>query len=364
MELFNVTNNTANDTGNSFDADTLSYTSGYMAIVADPGVGKTTYAVWAMRQLMNKGLIKSFVYVDFDSKDFYTMEAMSRQAAKEGWYHLKALDATVMKALPTSKDVLEYALEHVPDNSGVILDTWNKVHVEEDNNTKGSMLATMIKQKAVSKNLLVTILGHFGKKKEAGLRGGSSIIGDVGYVVHLEHNSDNKIRFSIKKDSLGKASKSIERELTVDYCSDLITDVNINIAEKVTEVEKVLTNMEMKELKLNQQRKFLTSYVAAYLSQDDFKKASITTIKDFVLRNINRLEDGTKKSQDDEEYVPTKLIREEFANLMDTTFKPVTVKVEGTKRPLKMLYKISSQEFLREHKFIEKLPTIYSKVLV
>jgi hypothetical protein len=137
-----------------------------------------------------------------------------------------------------------------------------------------------------------------------------------------------------------------------------LIDVNTN-----NTIYTDMTKKEMKELKFNSQKNFLTGYIAAFLSQKNFKKANVTVVKDFILKNINKSEDGTKKSQDDEEYVPIKLIREEFASLVDTIFKPVSVKVKGTKRPLKMLHKICPDEFLREHRAITELPTIYKQLV-
>ena len=347
----------------TFVPEVMAYNTGYRVIVGNPGVGKTTYALWSMRQLLKRKLIDTFVYVDFDSKDYHQMTEISKQASKEGWYHLKALDSKVMARLTTPEAVLDYALNNIPNNSGVLIDTWNKLHTDEDNNSKGSKIATAIKEKAVSKNLLITILGHFGKDTSKGLRGGSSIIGDVGYVTHMHQDKNNTVQMVVKKDSLGKIGQNTQRELTIDYTSEIISDVDIKITENCDELEKELSLLEMRELKLNKQRKFLTAYIAAIVSDTLYSPMTSTKLRDFVLRNINRLEDGSKKSQDNEDYCSTKLIREEYANLLDTTFEVTLAKVEGSKKPMKLVDKISADDFLLEHKEIKGLPTVYDSII-
>ena len=92
------------------------------------------------------------------------------------------------------------------------------------------------------------------------------------------------------------------------------------------------------------------------------KKMGITTLKDFVLRNINKLEDGKRKSAKHIEYVPTKLIREEYANLLDTTFIVMIEKIEGSKKPTKHLKKLDAKEWLKSQADIYELPKIYEKL--
>jgi radical SAM superfamily enzyme YgiQ (UPF0313 family) len=144
--------------------------------------------------------------------------------------------------------------------------------------------------------------------------------------------------------------------------SKYTTWISINLfkyLKKSTKEEKrELTNVELKELRVEKQYKFLTAYIAAILSHKDYEPAPKTILKNFVMRNINKLENGSKKSRNNEEYVSTRLVQKEFSRLLKTTFTVYKVKVDSAKRPLEYVDKIDGKVFLKKHKEITKLPSI------
>ena len=87
-------------------------------------------------------------------------------------------------------------------------------------------------------------------------------------------------------------------------------------------------------------------------------KVSLSKLKDFVMRNINRLSDETKKLPDNEEYVLTMIVRDELRNVLETTFETISEKIGNSKKPVTFVKKIDRIQFMKEHK-LSKLPEVY-----
>jgi len=243
-----------------FDKDTLSYNSGFRLLVGDPETFKTTFSIHAMRTMLKKGKISDFIYVDFDPKDGEEVNTRARIAKEEGWKYISAMNPIVRAKFKTNWEVLEYALQNAKEGSGITIDTINKVMSDEDSNNLASKIASSIKEYATSKQMLIDIIGHYGKDKSKGLRGASSVIGDVGYVLDFQKVSKLESMLFVGKDSKGRSRAFSESSLmTIKFPTDesdtIEGTVTLNSSDKNSK-DKTLTPAEQRELKLSKQRAF------------------------------------------------------------------------------------------------------------
>jgi hypothetical protein len=344
-----------------FDRDTLSYNSGFRLLVGDPETFKTTFSVNAMRDMLRRGKISDFIYVDFDPKDGEEVNTRAKIAKEEGWKYISAMNPVIRAKFKTNWEVLEYALQSAKEGSGITIDTVNKILADEDSNNLASKIASTIKEYATSKQMLIDIIGHYGKDKSKGLRGASSVIGDVGYILDFQKVSAMETNIFVGKDSKGRsrayATSSLMKISFPTPESDTVEGV-VELVQSNSDRDKTLTPVEQRELKLAQQRAFLVTYVGSLLSSIEEDKVGLTKLKNFVMRNINRLSDGTKKLPDNEEYVLTAIVKDELKNVLENTFVTIQETTGKSKKPITFVMKVDKGEFMREHKLI-KLPEVY-----
>ncbi len=151
-------------------------------------------------------------------------------------------------------------------------------------------------------------------------------------------------------------------EVLLDYLKTKVGEdmKELRLSRETEEIIKELTAVELRELKLNKQRRFLVTYVASFLSQIKNDRIAFSELKTFVMKNINRLNDGTKKLPDNDEYCLTAIVRDELKNVTETTFKTEQETVGQSKRPTTFLVKVNANAFKKEHS-LEKLPEIYKE---
>jgi hypothetical protein len=138
--------------------------------------------------------------------------------------------------------------------------------------------------------------------------------------------------------------------------------IDTNKSKKNKIIRDKATIAKLKELKVERQRKFLISYIASVISDDNYIPMAKTDLKNFIIQNINRLDDNYEKSQDNKEYVPKKLINKEYSSIMLENFTATSRRKKGIKKPIQFVDKINAKEFLSKHKDILELPKIYNSI--
>ena len=361
MESFLVDNYFDNIVQNVFHKDLLIYSSGLTTIYGPPKQGKSTLALWQMRQLLKRGAIKTFVYIDLDSKSKVQQKSAYDMSIKEGWEYITT---GMVRQKYKNKTLFTLDIISILIKKGIthfLIDTWGSMieHIPENDASAIKPVSNALRDLAVENGLSIVLIGHTGKNLSLGMRGSSEIRGAVTFSLLVAKDEATKnIIVSVVDDS-ESAMAGDQYVLKILTRVKGIASVDLTLTKLNQSVNLNLTPQEKKELKLNQQRKFLTSWIAKYLSQLKTNKVRTSILRDVVLRNINRLENMSNKSQDHEDYCPTRMVKAEYSNLLETTFSVISEKNEETGGYVKYVVSIEAEDFLKHHKGITKLPEIY-----
>jgi hypothetical protein len=341
-----------------FQEDVLTYTSGLTMIYGEPKSGKSTLALWQLRQLKKKGFINNFIYIDIDSKTKGQQKAIFNISKKEEWVYLTP--AMVEETFKNKYLFTMAVINNYKDKyQAFLVDTWASLteHIKENDASSIKPISNSIRDLVVEKDLLITLIGHTGKDRTKKVRGSSEIRGSLSYSLEVMRDAEtNKSIITVADDS--ESDNSGKRfELIIERTNSL-ADAKVKLIE--LKKEALLTNKQIEDLKIAKQKKFLALYIASYLSKMKNESVPTQTLRTFILRNINKLENGKNKLPDHEKYVPVKLIKETYADMLETMFTVTSVMPSSGKgRPTKHILKVDKNEFLNSIEGNESLPELY-----
>jgi molybdopterin-guanine dinucleotide biosynthesis protein len=336
-----------------FNEELITYFTGVVAIFAPPKTGKTTLALWQMRSAIKLGLIKSFVYIDLDSKNKAQQKQLNLASKKEGWVYVSKnmIKNTFKNNYEFFIHIAKYYNEKGYTN--FIIDTWQKLtaHIPENDATAIKPITEALTELSTD-GIHIRLIAHTGKDLTKQIRGSSDIRGVLTQSIRItKEEGEKESLVTIIDDSLGDNGGRNFKMLLKGQSNDIIIS-------EVKEKKKVLSNFELKELKIQQQKTLLTAYIASVLVEKG-EDIPTTELKNFILRNVNNLPNGKKKNQVHEEYIPTSLIKKTYANLLETTFNTYKETKEGSKKPLTMVKTVDKEKFLDSQENINELPEVY-----
>ena len=282
-------------------------------------------------------------------------------AKKEGWVYITP---GMVREKFSNKTLFAFAMIErfmLKETTHFLIDTWGSMieHIPENDAFSIKPISNALRDVAVENDLSIVLIGHTGKDLSLGMRGSNEIGGAITFSLLVAKDEANKnIIVSVVDDSESPMSGD-QYILKILSRVNGLASVDLTLKKLNQSVELGLTPQEKKELKLNQQRKFLTSWVAKYLSQMKEAQVRTSVLKDVVLRNINRLSDMSNKSQDHDDYCSTRMVKEEYSDLLETTFTVLSEKNEATGGYIKYVVRIIAEDFLKHHKGITKLPEIF-----
>ena len=355
-EKFLVDNYFDNIVQNVFHEDLLIYSSGLTTIYGPPKQGKSTLALWQMRNLLKRGVIKTFVYIDLDSKSKAQQKSAYDMAIKEGWEYISP---GMVREKFKNKTLFTIFIINLLVSKGFkhfLIDTWGSMieHIPENDASSIKPISNTLRDLAVENDLSIVLIGHSGKNLSLGMRGSNEIRGAITFSLLVAKDETNKDIIVTVIDDSESIMSGDQYVLKILERVNGLASVDLTLEKLNQSVELGLTPQEKKELKLNQQRKFLTSWIAKYLAVMEKPQVKTSILKTVVLRNINRLSDMSNKSQDHDDYCSTRMVKEEYSNLLETTFSTVSEKDEATGGYVKHIVKD-----LLKHPNSSELPDIF-----
>jgi transcription antitermination factor NusG len=214
------------------------------------GTGKTTHALYTLRNLKSRHIIPQYAFIDLDGKDKNESMVINNVLSESGDIYVSSMLLDLSEYDPI--DIVESVVDQLEEGSKILIDCWNSF-IKSDGGGKGNIFnndeivinkLNKLLNICNKKNVNILLIAHSTKQGvEHGVSGSLQFESKFAYMLGFDKKGIVHIQKDSNSDRVGKEFRITVSDGT--YITDRTT-----ITSTVTEKEpgKVVTDKEERDM--------------------------------------------------------------------------------------------------------------------